>query len=136
MTIYTLPAALFTMYLYYQHVFIECLHYCTADVERIASGQALSPYVYRVLTPSILMAFGNSLLGYLLFHIVMIGVFYALLERWLARWHRHPALIWLAALFFAVAFDSWYFSVYSFTELVMVLCALLWLTRHSSSSAR
>ena len=101
----------------------------------IASGKGEAPFAYRLLTPLILMAMGNTPQALVLFHLIGFGVFLALIGLWASKWHKDPMLtITLAALALIVMFPNWYFSAYSLTEWNLLITGLLLLQPFSQSA--
>ena len=92
----------------------------------IASGNGEAPFAYRLLTPAILTAMGNTPQALILFHLIGFGVFFALLGLWASKWHVDPLLsMCLAALALIVMFSTYYFSSYSVMEWNLLLAGLL-----------
>lgn len=116
------------------------LRTCAACYERtaaIADGAANFPFVYRVLTPSVLVAMGNTPEAWALFHLVMLFVFFALLWAWVEQWNgQGMAAVALSAVALSVMYVTWYYSEYTITEWVLFLSALLLLSSWRRSIAR
>ncbi len=108
-----------------------CLQH-TAD---IVAGREFSPFVYRLLTPVLLVAAGNTAVVHLAFLALMTALFLALLDAYFAYWRMPPVWLVLVALMLPMTFQAWYCSQYEMTEVVLLLCGLFLLTRHWSSSA-
>ncbi len=132
---YILLATAFTTYSYIEIV-LPRFDDVQPGMAAIMSGTALSPYVYRVLTPAVIIGLGNTFGAYILFHGVMFALFFTLLHLWLRRWRVNRLGIFVVAMMFPVMFEAWWFASYSITEVVLFLCGLLLLTRRSSSPAR
>lgn len=133
--IYILAAAAFTTYSY---IAIVLPHFgdVQAGTAAIANGTALSPYVYRILSPTMIVGLGNQFGSHILFHSIMFTIFFSLLNVWLVRWRLNRMTLFLVATMFPVMFEAWWFASYTITEAILFLCGLLLLTRPSSSSAR
>lgn len=98
---------------------------CNARFAQIVAGTDISPFVYRVLTPAIIVALGNSLMALAVFHLVMLIVFFALLWAWVDQWnHQGLAATALATLALSAMYPTWYISEYTITEWVLLLLAL------------
>jgi hypothetical protein len=119
-----LLATAWTTYSYITVVIPTCKT-CLQETAAITNGTALSPYAYRLLTPVILSALGNTLAASVFFHAMLFALFYVLLSFWLDRWHANPLALLIPAFMFPVMFEAWYQSAYTITEAVLVLCGLL-----------
>lgn len=108
---------------------------CTDWTADINAGVVEAPFAYRLLTPSLLVATGNSTGSQVVFLLLMTAVFLILLDAYCARLFLPPVCTVLVALMLPVAFETWYCSQYEITEVNLLLCGLLLLTRRWSSSA-
>lgn len=109
---------------------------CLQVTEQIAAGTANGPFVYRVLTPGILAALGNTTGTHVLFHFVGLLAFFLLLWAWAERWNGNGmASVALVAVALPTMYPTFYFSQYAIVELVLCLSGLLLLTGRWSSSA-
>jgi len=98
---------------------------CNARFALIASGQDAAPFVYRVLTPGILLLLGNSLMALAVFHLVMLIAFLGLLWAWVEQWTQQGiAAVALATLALSLMYPTWSISEYTITEWVLWLSAL------------
>lgn len=127
--------ALVSTWQYLVDVLLPCDD-CLAVTAQIAAGSYDAPFVYRPLTPALLVALGNTTLAHVGFQLVMLFVFFWLLWRWCERWHGAGATgVALAALALVLMWPTYFFSTYTTTEWVLWLTGLSWLTARSSPSA-
>jgi hypothetical protein len=99
---------------------------CPARMAEIANGTIDAPFAYRILTPAIIVAMGNSLGAIALFQLAMITLFYVLLWQWCKRLKLSPyTMLPLFAMVMAIMMPSYYFSLYTLPEWNFVLCGLL-----------
>lgn len=110
---------------------------CYDRMQRIVDGIATPPFAYRLLTPHILVAMGNTPEAWALFHLIMLFLFFALLWSWVEQWNRSGiAAVALTTLALSVMYQTWYYSEYSITEWVLLLAALLLLSSWRRSTER
>lgn len=123
---------LFSTWQWYALSFVACGN-CMDRMQSIVDMQDGAPFVYRQLTPQIIVALGNTPQVILGFQVVMFALFYILLWIWCQRWCVAPvAVLPLVAMITAVMMPTYYFSLYTLPEWNFVLCALLLLPRWSS----
>ena len=109
---------------------------CLTTTARIAAGIENAPFSYRILTPRLLVFFGNSWGVHALFQLVVLFCFMMLLWTWSARWGGNgPAAVGLASVALVLMWPTWYFSDYTSLEWVLWLAGLTLLTGRSSPSA-
>lgn len=107
---------------------------CNLQIERIATGVADAPFSYRLITPAILMAMGNTPQALVVFHGVCFAVFFALLAVWANRWQVSGLVVMpVFALVLTIMFRTWYFSAWTVLEWDIWLLGLLCLPRWSLS---
>lgn len=99
---------------------------CNAFMADIAHGNTHSPFSYRLLTPFIIMAMGNTPQALAIFHLIMFALFFALLWQWAASWHVDPLLpMALATIAMVVMLQTYWQAAYAITENVIWLAGLL-----------
>lgn len=98
---------------------------CLQTVGEIVSGEYVAPFAYRLLTPALLVALGNTIQVVAAFHFVALFLFFALLWRWCERWGGNGlAGVALATVALTVMYPTYYFSVYTVTEWFLWLAGL------------
>lgn len=103
---------------------------CTETMQEIIDGTYGAPFVYRPLTPAVLVALGNTFFVMLAFHFVMLLAFFTLLWSWSERWRGSGlASVGIATVALTVMYPTYYFSVYTVTEWVLWLVGLHLLTQ-------
>lgn len=108
---------------------------CTESMQQVVNLDAGAPFAYRLLTPGILVALGNSREVIVAFQIVMFALFYALLYAWSQRWRLSPnTALPLFAMAAAIMMPTYYASLYTLPEWNLILWALLLLPRWSWSA--
>lgn len=110
---------------------------CLTLTAQIAAGTADAPFVYRPLTPTILVTLGNTIPAHVAFHFVLFLWFFQLLWRWAERWGGNGlAAVALSTAALTVMLPTYYFSSYTVTEWVLWLAGLTLLTARSWPSAQ
>jgi hypothetical protein len=105
---------------------------CNLRMQQIAQGHSQAPFAYRVLTPHIIMAMGNTAQALVIFHLMSFATFFILLGMWARRWNAPPVPIYfICALAMVVMLPTYYFSAYTVMEWNLWLCGLLLLPRWS-----
>lgn len=111
---------------YINNVLATCTD-CVSRMASIVNGTDVYPFVYRVLTPKLVMLLGGDLYALALFHLIGLFVFFALLYLWVEQWQRQQGIlaVALATITLSVMYPTWYFSEYTLTEYILFLLALL-----------
>ena len=99
---------------------------CNEFLLRIVQGQVQSPFSYRLLTPYIIIAMGNTPQALAIFHLVMFAVFFCLLWKWAASWHVDPLLpMALATAAMPIMLQTYWQAAYAITEWDLWVLGLL-----------
>lgn len=107
---------------------------CNLRMRQIAQGRDQAPFAYRILTPLIVMAMGNSAHALVVFHMVMFAVFFCLLWQWAKRWLVAPVpVLFATAIMIVIVMPTYYFSAYAVMEWNLWLGGLLLMPRWSLS---
>lgn len=107
---------------------------CMTQMERIVQFRGDAPFAYRLLTPAILVVMGNTPQAFAIFHLALFALFFILLWIWARRWRVNPVLVLLlTTCALVIMLQTFYFSSYTLTEWVLLLCALCLLPRWSLS---
>lgn len=100
-------------------------------VTHVADGIGGAPFVYRVLTPLLLDAAGNTMAVHVAWFAACMGVFYVAIWAWACRWKAMPAnTVMLIALVFIVMSDTLIYGMSSYLEWSLLVCGLLILSTH------
>lgn len=95
----------------------------------IVAGDYPAPFAYRILTPALIVALGNTTPILAAFHLVMLFLFYGLLWAWAERWRGSGlAAVGIACAALSVMWSTYYFSAWAVTEWVLWLAGLMLLT--------
>lgn len=95
----------------------------------IVSGDYPAPFAYRILTPALIVALGNTTPILAAFHLVMLFLFFSLLWAWAERWGSSGlAAVGIATAALSVMWSTYFFSAWTVTEWVLWLAGLMLLT--------
>lgn len=96
----------------------------------LLAGTIDAPFVYRPLTPAVIVALGNTPPVFIAFQFVMLYIFFMLLWGWIEHWGGIPAVgVALATVALSVMWPTYFYSVYTVTEWVLWLIGLHMLVR-------
>lgn len=108
---------------------------CVYVTGQIAAGDFGAPFVYRQLTPQIIVALGNTTQVHAAFHFVVLVAFLLALWRWVDVWGgTGSTAVALVTVALIVMYPTYFFSSYAVVEWLLWLVGLLLLTARSSSS--
>jgi len=103
---------------------------CILEMQKIIDLEATAPFAYRILTPFLLSLVGINIQSIILFQLLMLACFYALLYLWCKAWSVNPFMILpLMAMVVSISFPTFYYSLYTIPEWNLWLIALLLLPR-------
>lgn len=124
---------LFSTWQYIVLSLAECAN-CARRMQDIVDGSMSAPFVYRQLTPQIIVALGDTPLALVGYQAVVFALFYGLLWTWARRWGVLPlVMLPLFAMVIAIMMPTYYASLYTSLEWTLWLFALLVLPRWSLS---
>lgn len=99
---------------------------CPQHMDAIVNGTADAPFVYRVLTPAIVVAMGNTFQAYTLYHLILFAIFFSLLWVLARRARIAPVgVLLLATVVLVVTMPTYYFSMWSIIEWNLLAVGLL-----------
>jgi hypothetical protein len=95
---------------------------CNSAMVAILEGHHVYPFIYRRLTPLIIVALGNTPQTLIAFHWFCLVAFFWLLWNWCERWGGRGAMgVLLATVALVVMWPTWFFSAYTVLEWVFLL---------------
>jgi hypothetical protein len=106
----------------YADICTDCEYMVNPRMNAILNGQIEPPFNYRVLTPAIQYALGNSVWGLFLFHLLGNMALFGLCYAWVLRWRGNGLLaLLLLFVFLQFSYSTWFDSDYALTEGVLLL---------------